>query len=265
VALKALLTEEEFGKIAEAVKGEYAKDAKGRFVLQVAPVDGWGLEDVGGLKASLAKERDGHGAVIKKLEAFGDLDPEKARGALKKIAEWGEDDPGERAKKLWGDKEKALLEKHAADLAARQKDADELRSQLENELVTSAALSALAKHKGATELLLPHVRSAVKIEKDHSGRLVPKVVNPDGSSRLSMRTGNTDPMTIEEYVETMKGNPSYALAFQGSGASGSGKGSPEVGGGSGKFRMTESQARDPAAFQRMHAEAAKSGQAVEIV
>ena len=83
MALKAIVTKEEFDKLDEVVKKFYV-EKDGKYLL-----DAEGVEDVGGLKSALEKER----ASVRKLKSdlqatvdkYKDIDPEKAREAEKKL------------------------------------------------------------------------------------------------------------------------------------------------------------------------------------
>ena len=83
MALKAVLTKEEFDGLEDSLKKLYV-EKDGKYLL-----DAEGVEDVSGLKSALEKER----GTVKKLKAdlqatvdkFKDIDPDKARDAQKKL------------------------------------------------------------------------------------------------------------------------------------------------------------------------------------
>ena len=71
--------------VAESLKGFYKDREAGGFMLQVDPVGGFSLEDIGGLKNTLSETREKLKKARDRLDAFGDLDPSKARDALTKV------------------------------------------------------------------------------------------------------------------------------------------------------------------------------------
>lgn len=88
MALKAKLTKDEFGKLADPLKEHY-KASGDDYIL-----DAEGVEDVSGLKSALEKEKKERRELKAKLETeaekFKDIDPERAREALKAIADLDE-------------------------------------------------------------------------------------------------------------------------------------------------------------------------------
>jgi len=222
MALKAILTEDEQNALPEALKGEYKKNADGNFVLDVIPTSGYALEDVVGLKGALGKERNAREALEQAQKAFEGLDPEAARKALAKLEEIKDNPLDEKVKAQVDAREKALNEKFAKELGAKDTEIGDYRSQLEEHLVTASATAAIAKHKGVVDLLLPHVKSQVRVEKDAAGKFTARVIGADGHPRISLRQGNSENMTIEELVETMRESDTFGVAFEGSQSSGTG-------------------------------------------
>lgn len=265
MALKAFMSAEDWAKLPDPIKVEYAEDKTkaGRYLLQVAAVEGWGLEDVGGLKTALQRERETAGGHAKKLEAYGDLDPVKARDAMAKVVEWGNKEPNEAARQAIADREMRAAEKHKIDLDAKDAKIAESTARLHGFMVQSEAVAALAKHKANVQLLLPHVTSRIKVDIDSKGNPYTKVLDDTGSARVTLRTGSTDLMSVDEFVESLGAQPAFAAAFGGSGASGPGTRGGDGRGGN-QFVLSESQARDPAAYRQAREAAAKAGQKVQI-
>lgn len=86
-----------------------------------------------------------------------------------------------------------------------------LQGALKHSLVNSAALGAIAKHKGTPELLMPIIQSMVNMtEKD--GKFGVQVMDAEGAVRYSPTSGGL--MTVDELVEEMKAHPSYGMAFK---------------------------------------------------
>lgn len=95
-----------------------------------------------------------------------------------------------------------------------------MQTSLERYLVGQAAAEALAKAGGSPDLLLPHVRSRVKVVQDGED-FIARVLDADGTS---IRTGNNgQPMSVADLVAEMKTQPAFAPAFKSEAKGGSGK------------------------------------------
>jgi hypothetical protein len=224
MALKAVL--KNLDGVDDATKKLYV-ERDGKFILDVESVDGFALEDVGGIKSALSKERDNVREAMRKVEAFKDssgqfIDPVKARDALAKVEKLGDMKPDEKMKEQLEAREKQLLEKFDAERKALVDGNADLTKQIHSLLIDSAAVAALAKKKAPVALLLPHVCAMTRVVKDEQGRFVRRVVDKDGRERISMKAGSTSPMDVDELVEEMEKMDEFAPAFPGSGASGTG-------------------------------------------
>lgn len=221
MALKAVV--EKLEEIAEPVRPLY-QEKDGKFFLDVEPVNGYALEDVAGLKSSLGKERTRANALAKDFERYKDLDPDKARDALQKLAELGNIDPLKEADKIVDQRVKAatgqLVEKHQKELDTERKERLSLESAFQEVLIDRAATAALAEAKGSVELLLPHVQRHTRVRKTEDGRRIVEVIDKDGNVRIANAKG--DPMTITDLVQEMRKSEAFGRAFEGTGNSGSG-------------------------------------------
>ena len=111
-------------------------------------------------------------------------------------------------------------------------------------LVDREAISELAKHSDSPRLLLPHVKKHMRmVEQD--GKFVARIVDGDGNVRIGKGSGS-EPMTLAELIDEMKGEQDFAPAFKGSGSSGGGASRSTAGGGGVVTRMSR---RDPNAFK----------------
>ena len=275
--MKALVTAEEHGTMDTAVQALYKEDGDA-FIVDVTPVDGWALENVKGLKSSLQKERsrgDTGSKLADELQAkFKDIDPVKAREALDKMKELEDWDPEKKlaeaksqfeaslTSKFGKDKE-VLVTKHSADMEALNKKYSTVSGQLRTSIVDAEAIRAISEAKGATELLLPIVRSAVRMVEQEDGTFKPAIMDGE-QPRLSPKSGSTDWMSIAEYIEELRQTDAYARAFDGSGASGSGATGNNSGSPGSSFRISASDAKDPARYRAAKAQAEKSGRELQI-
>jgi len=194
-----------------------AKQVDGKFVVDSLP-EGWEVGDTVGLRLRLSEERTARKDAEKALVAFeGIEDAAAAREALQQL----------KAGALKGSKEiddfrKQLEAKVAADLAKKDATLGSLQGQLREQLVESAAQKAIAEAGGSLKLLLPVVRSAVKAEVAAVGRLSVVLVDETGKEMVSKVAGATGPMSISEFVGTLRESSDYKAAFAGSGTGGSG-------------------------------------------
>lgn len=235
--LKAVIDNLE--SVPDGVRGSYrpgtADDGlEGKFVLQVEGVNGWSLEDVSGLKNALGRERTRADKAEGKVKKFGDLDPDAAREALQKLEEFQSIDPKKEADRLAAAKVEAatkqLIEKHTSEINGVKQRADGYLGQVRSLLIDNVATSALAAQKGSVDLLLPHVQRHTRLKETDDGKFVVEVIDKDGNPRIGDSKGT--PMSVEQLVAEMKQSDSYGRAFEGTGASGSGK-QPDNAGGTG--------------------------------
>ena len=93
-----------------------------------------------------------------------------------------------------------------------------MKGTLESYLVDAAAMEAITENGGRPKLLLPHVKSAVKvIEEDEKFHV--RVVGPDGSPRMNSKG---EFLGIKDFVKELREIDDYAPAFNGTGTTGSG-------------------------------------------
>lgn len=170
------------------------------------------LEEARKQLAKVNKEAASHRHMAKQAkEALGDLTPEEVQALrdereqarLKKAEEKGEFD------KL----RTQLLEKH-------QKEKDDLMGKLkqvektvESYLVDNQAMTALAAHEGNSRLLMPHIKSNVKVVVE-DGAYKALVLDADGSTKYN-NEGN--PMSVAEYVADLRNDDDFAPLFKAKG------------------------------------------------
>ena len=262
MALKAII--DSLDGVPEGVAAHYT-EKDGKFILGVDPVDGFALEDISGLKSSLAKERKNVKDLNAKDSAFGDLDPEIAKDAIGMVDEMATWTPDEKVREQILAKEKQLITKHAKEMEGLNASTEMIRTQLEDQLIKVAAVEAITEAGGNVALLLPHIEGQTRMEMV-DGKYVAQVIDENGSPRVSMKAGSVDGMTIGELVSNLRDSDSYSPAFAGSGASGSGAaGSSSTGSGaSGSYKLTWEEAHDPNAYRAAKEAAKSAGSTVEV-
>lgn len=226
MTLKAILTKEEHESLADHFKSEYV-EKNGKFVLDVTQVDGWNLEDVRGLKSTMESERSRANELEKKLKKFGDLDPDSARDALKRLTDLGDDPTTDnKVREQIEALKKQLNDKHTKDKSSWDEEKTSLEREIERLLIDAEAGRILSSpdHKGSFELLIGPIKERSKVVKnDASGRFELRVLDQNGNARISEKQGSDSYMSLEEFVSNeMKNDTRYQAAFSGHGNSGSG-------------------------------------------
>lgn len=245
----------------------YKAQEDGTFMLEGIPYNQNGrmiaIENVAGLKTALSTERQQREAAQTSLKLFEGIDPVKAKDALGKVAEIANWKPDQKVEELLTQRVGVVEAKFKADLSTKDTELKEATSQLEQTLVVAAATKEIADRKGIPELLLPTVRQQTRMKKSGKGYIV-EVLDAEGNTRLSPKSGATSNMTLGELIDEMKGNNIYGRAFEASGASGSGAaggGKTGATGGGGKIR--EISKSDTAELNRSRKEIA-AGTAVVV-
>lgn len=215
--------------VPEALRGEYV-EKDGKFHLGVD-----GLEDTGGLKTALQKERADRAAYEKQVKAWQGLGktPDEIKELLA-AQEKADEDKATRAGE-WDKLKAQMNEKHDAALRAKDETITAMRARLNAELVDAKAVAAIAAAKGVPELLLPHVQRHVKVDDEFNVQ----VVDGKGDPRVGAKG---EPLTIADLVAEMKASEVFGRAFEGSGQSGSGTQPNSAGGAGGNGGVPKSWA-----------------------
>lgn len=221
------LTADKIDDIPEGLR-DSAKEIGGKWVVS-AMKDGWAIEDISGLKKTLAEERKARKDYEAKLKDFEGIDdPQTALDALEKLRAGGL-----KSSKEIEEFKKTLEAKVAKDLQTANAERDSFRSQAEQLLVDSQLRDALAK-AGANPLGMEYLPDRikakhVKVERDVSGKLSVQLLDRDGKPMISGKAGSGDPMTFAEFVTGLKADATNAAFFNGSGAGGAGASSQHGG------------------------------------
>lgn len=267
MALLAVLSAAALAGLPEELKAHYVekKDGPhaGSFFLDVSQAEltdkagkksVFALEDIHGLRTALQKEREGKSEAEKIVKAFEGMDAAEAKAAIEKIKALGDNAPDSEAHKAAMESLKKQLEtKYTAEIDGVKKIAQSYEQQLERVLVDQAAMTALSKHKlmdGGAELLMPHIKSRIKVVKNDDGSFVARVLDKDGGVRVSLKPGNNGPMDVEELVDSMSKEKIFGVAFQGTGNSGTKK--KETAEGGGKQPPAEGGGKQPDNFATLH-------------
>lgn len=281
MAMKAALNEEAWKALDEAFQKEYV-EKDGTYLLDVTSVDGLQLANVGKLQTALGSEREALKATKTSLKAFTDLktEPAKLKDVLAFHTDFQDGKLSDEQETRLKQKETQLAEKFETQRAQLEtkfsKRVTDLEgsvtkrsNQLKEVLLQGAVSAAVQKFKGNENLLNPHVMQKLRMSEGDDGRFITEVLGDDGNPRLSTKSSSgMESMTVEEYVETLRDDPSFAPAFPGSGAQGSGAPGEGQGGGgtlsNGAVRITASDAKDTGLYRAAKEQAEKAGVSVEI-
>lgn len=202
--------------VEETHRGFYAQGQDGKYYLAVDGVDN--LPTVAGLKANQQALLNEKKTLQEKLDTLKDVDPEEYRKLKKDM----DDAARNKAKDAgdWESRERQLIEKHTQELEAEKARGKNLLTAVEEALVDSAAVKAIEKEGGNVTLLLPHVKSRMRVVEGKDGKFHAEVLDASGNPLIGDGKGN--PMTAEQLVGTMKEDVAFGGAFKPSGNSGSG-------------------------------------------
>lgn len=227
MALKAIL--DSVDDLDEGVAKLYTQQndgpAKGKFLLNVESVGGFGLENVSGLKSSLSKERADRESFEKKLKSFEGLDPEAARDALKRLEDGGgEGDKDAKTQERIDAIRKQMETAHQKALSERDAKIAEMGGQLNSAALAAAKVSALDKHGAIPErrpVIEAYLDRFLKVEEVNGKREI-KVVDQDGNPQIANDGSNMD---VTRFVEGLRNDEAFAPFFKGTEASGGGSSS----------------------------------------
>lgn len=260
MALKAILDNLE--GISEEISKEYKKRDDGKFVLDVTSVDGFELAEVSKLQSALSKERENNRKAAEQLKPFENLDPAKAREAMKKVEEMATWTPEQKVKEQIEAVKASIIEAHGKEKAKLEEKLSKLTKSLEEAMIVSVASQALAEQKGSVRLLMPHVRQQTRL-REVEGKFIVEVLGIDGNPRLVGADGH--PMAINELVSEMKTQNDFASAFEGTGATGSGAaGSSSSAVRTGPHTISAQDAKDVNKYRVAKEAATKAGVQLQI-
>lgn len=219
-------TVDSIDKVPEQFRGLYA-EGEGGFVLNegfkgtATAIDGLNKS----LKAARRDADDakknrpdvsGFAAIGQLLGLEGDeaLDPETMRGAIEKTISESKD-----GKVNWDKMKRDLEGGFNTKLTAKDAELGAMSKTLQKYLVTTAAVQAIAAHKGVPDLLLPHIAARTKVVKDGEDYVV-RVVDETGDPRGNASGGF---MSVEDLVKELKAHTTFGRAFESETPNGSGK------------------------------------------
>lgn len=280
MALKAIVNKEEFDSLGVDIQTHYSPDSENIdvFCLGVTPVNGIELAGVTGLKTALQKERSSVTTLKAALSSFDGINAEEAHTAIIELEALKKDGGTNQTRdevraeldtvydtKFKADRE-TLTKKFTSDIEVKDIRIGTLSRQLEKTLTENASVSAIVDAGGVPELLLPVISQRTKVVTLENGNLAIRIIGDDGHERLSPVAGNSDPMTISEFVGELKDDSKFGRAFKPSGATGSGAStSGEVSSNSGEIILSREAAKNPRNYQAAKEQAKEQGKTFGVV
>jgi len=247
MTLKGVLSEDEYGGLAEGLRSEYVKGEDDQYYLDVEAVNGWSFENVDGLRTTMRSERQRREQWEKKhadLErTIGGASPED----IQKLGEMKEE--LERLRQLPDqakvDERVRTLEtqyKQKLDEAGSERDKGyaERDTRIKRLLVSGESRRLLMKLGCIEPDLHTHaIDMATKV--GDNDEIV--VVDNHGDPLPTARKGAVGNMTLEEFCESLRKR--YPQNFKGAGASGGGA-DPSGAGGPGGMKTDQFSKLPPA-------------------
>jgi hypothetical protein len=147
------------------------------------------------------------------LEGDDAVNPETLKSAVERIISESKD-----GKVNWDKMKRDLETGFNSKLTQKDGELQTMSKTLQKYLVNSAAVQAIAAHKGVPDLLLPHIAAKTKVIKEGEDYVV-RVVDETGDPRGNASGGF---MTIEDLVKEMKASPVFGRAFESDNTQGTG-------------------------------------------
>lgn len=221
-------------KSLDAVPKEFHsfyEEVDGEFVLQESHTTLAGVID--GLNDALDKSREDTKQAkaaakvdLSALSEYGETPEEISEAVTTKISELTE--AVEKGSKINPEKIKEQVAKsYESKIAEAERRTAGYRENLFRFAVEREALDAISKHGGKAKLLMPHLKSRVKLEEeeveDEAGNksLSIKVNVIDGAGQIEYGTDG-HPMSVAGLVESLKDDDDFSAAFASTAPSGGG-------------------------------------------
>jgi len=265
---KAIITADERTALPEPLQKEYKEHKDGKFILSVEPVNGFDLQDIGGLTTALQTERSDKKKLNEQLAAFGGLDVEAAKAALEQVKNFDPENASAEAKAAHDAKISELVKAHELEKDGLTTKNTGLISIIQKEMIESRAAVLMARDevRGNPTLLMPHILQEAKVVPDGDQFRV-SVIDPATGQERIMATGDRigQPMGLDGLLEDMRKRPDLSAGFKGPDASGSGSTTTTgTGGSSGDHTISQTDAQDIGKYKAAKAEAEKAGAELQI-
>lgn len=270
-ALKAVLASKaDVDALPEALRGLYIEQ-DGKFVLDAEVEE---HPKVGGLKSALKKERDAVATADKEFRALreriGDMDPDKAREALKQIQALADKkllDEGQidellktRTDRMKADHDTQVtaFKTQLAERDAKLKGlSDTLRTMRVNDQIKTLAIDKKVRREAVDDAIARFTQigiDGVKWDIDENGQVVAK-----RGDQIAYGKDATRPMPFDEGFEILAQKAPHLFE-----ASSGGGAMKAAGGGGQSYVLSAAESKDPTRYREAKAAAEKAGQTLTI-
>jgi len=201
---------------------EYYSEKDGKFRLNVTPTGTVELIDSGPLTRALGVERSARETAEKTVKSYGDITAERVRELATKdleISNWSAD---RKTQEMIDSKVQTALQPKNEEIVKLQQNLAQGKTQLQSVLIDAALLTSLNspdKAKGKPSLLVPALKPNIRMNQAEDGTYKAIVVDQNGNTRYNTES---QPMTIDQFVDEKRNDPAYNGAFEGTGQSGTG-------------------------------------------
>lgn len=271
MTLPARLNEAPTPELAPHYK-KIEENGKSYYLADITPVDGFGLENVAGLKSALGTERERATNFERMVKGFGDYTPEKIRSLSEELSTL------KGANKDVDSQVEARLKTAVSDIEKKYNGEKErmtvretaLLTNLRDAMIVQQARAELAQHaldKEAVQVLLPHALEELDL-REEDGRFNVVVRGKDGTPRISQKMGDNSRMTVTEYVaDVMRNDARFKRLFKGTSSSGGGTPPNETDAGrvGGVIQISETDAKDVGKYRAARDLATKEKKRLQIV
>jgi gas vesicle protein len=221
MALKAKITD--LADVEESQRALYRKlDDGSGYIVDVAPVDGFNLENVGGLTSALEKSKRQIKEANDILKELGDTDPATIKRKLTRYEEIKDLDEAQMKKQVTQDVREAVAKEFQDEIKTMAEKHDKLVKSLKQSALESVK-TAIAKEHGEPEFIRAYLNDTVQVEIDEDGRHRLQFMRDDGvTPRIKVKDGQQTDFGVDDFIQELKTHETYGKIFASQAASGSG-------------------------------------------
>lgn len=237
MALKKILTEDQFNALDDVTKLNYKKGADNKFHLDLEE------DDAEALKRAKEHEKNARKAAEERAEAA-----EKKLKEQEDARRAAEEDAARKAGDVTA-LEASWKQKRDADVAAAEAKTKRIEAALKVQLVDNVAAALANKISTAPSLLIAVIKKRLTVE-------IPTDEGSEPLTRVLDASGRPSAMGLNDLEKEIIDNPEYAAIIKASSASGGGATPQRQGGGAptGKKKLSEMTATEEAQFANEHPE-----------
>lgn len=216
----------DLSEVNEAWHPEYEKQSNGKYKLKGEDFDG--IDDPQGMKRALGAANSESGNRRKSIERWEKLGktPEEIEELLTQMQT--QEQQKLEQKGQWDTLKTQMVDQHNAEKTRLQQERDQALADADNFVRETEVTRELAAAKGNPRVLLPHVNSRVKVERDDQGKRVLRVLGEDGKPRIN---GEGNFLKISDLIGEMRKDKDFAAAFEGPNGHGGGAAAKDGGAG----------------------------------